>query len=63
MSAFLLVLPWLAVRRVAPALAGGNGSVRTAHVAFGEKDGTARISYDLLTAAVILLPLALTVRA
>ena len=63
MSAFLLVLPWLAARHVAPALAGGNGSVRAAHVAFGEKDGTARISYNLLTAAVILLPLALTVRA
>ena len=63
MSAFPLVIPWLAVRHVAPALAGGDGSVRAAHDAFGEKNGAARISYNLLTAAVILLPLVLTVRA
>lgn len=63
MSAFLIVLPWLAVRHVVTALAGGDGAVRAAHVAFGEKDGAARISHNLLTAAVILLPLALTVRA
>ena len=63
MSALPLVVPWLAVRHVAPALAGGDGSVRAAHDAFGEKNGAARISYNLLTAAVILLPLVLTVRA
>ena len=63
MSALPLVVPWLAVRHVAPALAGGDGSVRAAHDAFGEKNGAARISYNLLTTAVILLPLALTVHA
>ena len=63
MSAFPLVIPWLAVRHSVPALAGDDGTARAAHVAFGEKDGTARISYNLLTAVVILLPLALAVRA
>lgn len=63
MSAFLLVIPWLAVRHVVPAFAGGDGAARAAHTTFGEKDGTARISYNLLTAVIILLPLALTVRA
>ena len=63
MSAFLLVVPWLAVRHVVPALAGGDGAARAAHVAFGEKDGTARAVYSLLTLAVVLAPLALTVRA
>ena len=63
MSVFLLVVPWLAVRHVVPALAGGDGSARAAHVAFGEKDGAARAVYDLLTVAVILVPFILTVRA
>lgn len=63
MSAFPLVIPWLAVRHVAPALAGGDGAARAAHTAFAEKDVAARIAYDLLTAAVVLLTLALTVRA
>lgn len=63
MSVFLLVIPWLAVRHIMPALAGGDGAARAAHVAFGKKDGAARVSYDLLTVAVVLLPLALTVRA
>ena len=63
MTAFLLVIPWLAVRHVVPALAGGDGAVRAAHTAFGEKDGAARAVYDLLTVAVILVPLILTVRA
>lgn len=63
MSAFPLVVPWLAVRHVVPALAGGDGAARAAHTAFAEKDVAARIAYDLLTAAVVLLTLALTVRA
>ena len=32
MSAFLLVIPWLAVRHAVPALAGGDGAARAAHV-------------------------------
>ena len=63
MSAFLLLIPWLAVRHVVPVLAGDDGSARAAHVAFGEKEGAVRAAYDLLTLAVVLLPLALTVRA
>lgn len=63
MSSFLLVIPWLAVRHVVPVLAGGDGAVRAAHTAFDEKNGTARAVYDLLTVAVILVPLILTVRA
>lgn len=63
MTAFLLVVPWLAVRHVVPALAGGDGAARAAHVAFGEGDGAARVAYGLLTAAAVLLPLALAVRA
>lgn len=63
MTAFLLVVPWLAVRHIVPALAGGDGAARAAHVAFGEGDGAARVAYGLLTAAAVLLPLALAVRA
>lgn len=63
MSAFPLVVPWLAVRHVVPALVGGDGEERAAHTAFAEKDGAPRVAYDLLTVSVVLLPLALTVRA
>ena len=63
MNAFPLVIPWFTVRHVVPALAGGDGLTRAAHTAFGEKDGAARVAYNLLTVAVILVPLALTVRA
>lgn len=62
MTAFLLVIPWLAVRHVVPVLARGDGAARATHVAFGEADGAARAAYNLLTVAVVLLPLALTVR-
>lgn len=63
MSALSLVVPWLAVRHIVPALAGGDGAARAAHTAFGKKEDTARIAYDLLTVAVVMLPLALKVRA
>lgn len=63
MNAFLLVIPWLAVRHVVPVLHRGDGAARAAHVAFGEADGAALVAYDLPTVAVVLLPLALTVRA
>lgn len=63
MSAFLLVIPWLAVRHIVPALVGGDGSARAAHVAYGEKDGAARTAYNLLSVAVVLLPLVLMIRA
>lgn len=63
MSAFLLVVPWLLVRHAIPLLSGGDGSSRAAHVALGEKDAAARAAYDLLTLAVVLLPLTLSVRA
>lgn len=63
MSAVLLVVPWLAVRYLLPALAGGDGSRRAAHVAFGERDWTARAAYNLLTVAVVLIPAALSIRA
>ena len=63
MNAFPLVVSWLAVRHIVAALAGGDGAARAAHTAFGKKDGAARIAYDLLTVAVVMLPLALTVRA
>lgn len=63
MSAFLLVIPWLAVRHIVPALAEDDGAARAAHVAFGEKDGMVRAVYNLLSVAVVLLPLVLTIRA
>lgn len=63
MSAFLLVIPWLAVRHAVPALAGGDGAERATHVAFDGADRAARAAYNLLTVAVVLMPLALTVRA
>ena len=63
MSAFLLVIPWLAVRHAVPALAGGDGAARAAHVAFGEGARAARAAYGLLTVAAVLVPLALAVRA
>ena len=63
MNAFPLVVSWLAVRHIVPALAGGDGAAQAAHTAFGKKDGAARIAYDLLTVAVVMLPLVLTVRA
>lgn len=70
MNAFLLIIPMLVVRYAVPTLVGtqSDAGQRMAHVALPAAEGltrerVSRVAYELFTLAVVLVPLALTVRA